>query len=305
MATSGSTAFDRTGEQICTHALKVIRVLGEDESISVNQLDDALVAMNGMVKSDQMKLGLWRKREARLWLVDTQANYNLTGANACDISELAETTLDAAEASGQTVLSVTSTSGFTNSDVIGIVLDDDTIHWTTISSFVANDTVTVASGLASAASNGKRVYVYTTAAPRPMKIIGARRLNGTTEIPMFDLSHTEYFELPNKASPGTPVQYHYDPQQGIGVIYLWPTPDTVDDMINYTYLDELEIFSANTNTSNFPSEWMEYLVYGLALRLSNIHGAEMPTAALAIYSNVISSLELWDAEDQSIIFEVA
>ena len=62
-------------------------------------------------------------------------------------ADAAYTTLDADEAASQTVLSVTSTSGFANSDNIGIELDDGTRQWTTISSFVADDTVTVPLGL--------------------------------------------------------------------------------------------------------------------------------------------------------------
>ena len=305
MTTSGTTAYDRTGAQIIDQALRLIQVLGEDDTITSNQTANGLVALNLMVKSDQKRLGLWRFRQAKLFLVDGTAEYSLSGAKAADISEISETTLDANEAASQTVLSVTSTSqgaSFANSDVIGIVLDDDTIHWTTISSFVADDTVTVATGLASAASSGNKVFAYTTAAPRPMKIISARRENISNEIPMFKLSREEYFDLPNKGSLGTPVQFYYDPQRATGKIYLWPTPDTVDDEINYDYLDELEIFSASSDTSDFPSEWMEYLVYGLAIRLAPTHGAQVSNEVLVVYTDVIKELELWDTEDVSIIF---
>ena len=244
-----------------------------------------------------------------MFLVDGTSEYTLpptASTNyACDISELSETTLDAAEASGQTVLSVTSTSqgaGFANSDVIGVVQDDDTIHWSTIASFVTNDTVTINDATTAAAASGNKVYAYTTAAPRPLKIISARRLNSANEIEMYHLAREEYFNLPNKTSTGTPTEFFYDPQQGTGKVYLWTVPSTVDDVVNYTYMDELEIISANTETSNFPQEWMEYLVYGLAMRIAPLYGGSISTEVLAVYTQAREMLEGWDQDDASVIF---
>ena len=305
MTTSGTTTYDRTGAQITDHALRLIRVLGEDDSITANQQANALVALNQMVKSDQMKLGLWRTTEAKLLLVDGTAKYTLTGAKAADIDQISETTLDADEAASQTVLSVTSTTAgaaFADADIIHIQLDDDTWHTTTIASSVTDDTVTVDTGLASAASSGNKVFAYTTAAPKALKILSARRENGSNEIEVFQLSRAGYFDLPNKSSAGTPVQFFYDPRLATGELYLWPTPDTVQDEINYTYLKELEIFSASTDTSDFPEEWLEYLVYGLAMRLAPMHGVQVSNEVLMVYQNAISTLEQWDADDASIIF---
>lgn len=305
MATSGTTAYDRTGAQLCQRALKIIQVVAEDETITTNQQTDALEALNLLVKTEQTRMRLWRKVQARLFLVPAQAKYNLTGANACDISELSETTLDAAEATSQTVLSVAKTSngaGFANADVIGIVLDDDTLHWTTISSFVTDDTVTIGTALPSAAASGNRVYAYTTAAPRALKITSCRRDNSGQELTMNSMDYDEYFDLPNKTSAGTPVNFMYDPQRGVGELYLWPTPDTVDDFINYSYLDGLEIFSAATDTSDFPEEWMEFLVYGLALRMAPQHGHTFSTENLAVYTKAEKTLLMFDQQDSSVVF---
>ena len=312
MTTSGTIAYDRTGAQLAEQAARLIRIIGIDETLDTTaggQEDQILESLNLMIKTHQMKLGLWRYREARMFLVDGTSEYTLAPTAstnyACDISELSETTLDADEASGQTILSVASTSagaGFANSDVILVVQDDDTIHASTIASFSAGDTVTLNDALTAAASSGNKVYAYTTAAPRPLKIISARRLNAGNEIEMFMLSREEYFNLSNKTSTGTPVQYYYDPQQGTGKVYLWPTPDSVDHAINYTYLDELEIISANTETSNFPQEWMEYLVYGLAVRIAPLYGVQVSNEILAVYTEAKSMLEGWDQDDASVIF---
>ncbi len=315
MATSGTTAYDRTGAQIAEHAARLIKVIGVDETLDTTaggEEDQILESLNLMIKTHQMQLGLWRYREAKAFLVDGTASYTFpptASTNyACDIDELSETTLDADEASGQTVISVASTSqgaGFANSDTILIVQDDDTIHASTIASFVTDDTVTINDALTASASSGNKVYVYTTAIPRPLRIISARRENSGQEIEMFELSREEYFNLPNKSSTGTPVQYYYDPQQGTGKMYLWPTPSTVDDVINMTYLDELEIITANTDTTNFPQEWMEYLVYGLAVRIAPLYGATIPNEVLAVYTEARSMLEGWDQDPASIYFRAS
>lgn len=312
MTTSGVTAYDRTGAQIAEHAARLIRIIGVDETLDTTaggQEDQILESLNLMIKSEQTRLGLWRYREGIMFLVDGTNSYTLpptASTNyACDLSELSETTLDADEASGQTVISVASTSGFTASDVILIVQDDDTIHASTIDSFVADDTVTIYAATTAAASSGNKVYVYTNSAPRPLKVVSARRLNSGNEIQMFEMSREEYFSYANKTATGTPTQYFYDPQQGAGKIYLWPTPSTVDDVIRYTYLDELEIINANTDTSNFPQEWMEYLVYNLAIRIASMYGVQVDNSVLAVAAQTKRDLELFDQDEGSIYFGVA
>lgn len=71
----------------------------------------------------------------------------------------ANTTLDADEAAGQTVLSVASTSDFVAGNAIIIHLDNEETHTATISSFVADDTVTISTALPSKASSGNTVSV--------------------------------------------------------------------------------------------------------------------------------------------------
>jgi len=80
---------------------------------------------------------------------------------APDINLTSETTLDADELAGQTIISVTSTSNMTAGDAIIIFLDDQTSHLSTIASLVENDTVTINDALPSKAASGNKV-VYVT-----------------------------------------------------------------------------------------------------------------------------------------------
>jgi hypothetical protein len=70
-----------------------------------------------------------------------------------------ETTLDAAEVAGQTVLSVTATTNMTAGDSIMVEMDDGTFHLSTIASFSAGDTVTIADATPSKAASGNKVVI--------------------------------------------------------------------------------------------------------------------------------------------------
>lgn len=72
------------------------------------------------------------------------------------VSDGTDTTLSGNEAGGQTILSVVSETGFSASDYVGITLDDDTQHQTTVAS-TGVGTITVDDALPSAAASGKAV----------------------------------------------------------------------------------------------------------------------------------------------------
>lgn len=303
MTTSGDTAYDRTGAQIVKTAYQISKTIGVDEDPSADQKTLALDLLNLMIKTDQTRLGLWRMREAKAFVSVGTKSYSFppSGNYACDISELSETTLDADEASGQTELSVAATTGFTDNDTILVAQDDGTLHASTIASFSAGDTVTLNDALTAAASSGNKVYAYTNPAPRPLKITSVRSEQGDNEVFMSLMSRADYFNLANKSASGRPTQYFYDPQAGTGVLYLYPTPDSVSYEINYTYADELEVITADSQTADYPQEWMEYLVYGLAMRICLSRGKPTPAEALAIFQRAEQSLEQWDQDDASLI----
>lgn len=306
MTTSGSTDYNRTGTQIITFAHKLLQLIPSGGTVGTNEAADGLESLELMVKSWQAEgIKLWIETEARVFTVKDQASYDLPGANGCKITELSETTLDADEASGQTVLSVASTSqgaGFADSDTIGIVLDGGTIQWTTIASFVTDDTVTVSDALTGSASSGNKVFAYTTAIKRPLQILSARRLQDNVEIQLWPWARSEYFNQPNKDTSSTVTQYYYDPQLTTGKLYVWPRPDTVDQMLNFTYKRTIEDFDLGSNDPDFPQEWLEALGYNLAIRIAPQFGKtlvpEIATMALVLKDMV----EGFSVEEVSVHF---
>lgn len=271
MATSGSIDFQTTRDELIKDALRKINVIGTHESLASEDLELASRQLNRMVKTWQMDgVYVFAEREATVFLQNAKQSYTLgaTGDQASDTP--VNSTLSATEALGQTVLTVTDTTGMTASDFIGIELDGATRQWTTIVSVDSATQVTVAASLTANASSGNTVYTYTTIMNRPLKIISARRQDeNNVEKPVIVISRQEYFDLVNKGSASDVSYVYYDAaSRDTGTLYVWPTSNNVKDKIRLTYTRTIEDFDAAGDTPDFPVEWYDALVYNLAMRVA-------------------------------------
>jgi hypothetical protein len=124
---------------------------------------------------------------------------------------------------------------------------------------VAGDTVTIG------AADNSGAYLQ-----RPTRVFFPTRytIATTSEVPMTPISRQEYALLPNKATPGMPVQVYYDPQVSTGVLYVWPVPSGATDKIILTVDRILEDVGADDTTFDLPPEALEMLKFNLALRLA-------------------------------------
>ena len=268
---------------------------------------DFNIALNAMVKRWSAKgIRVWTVREATLFPAVDQIKYALATGGADHATETYyASTLSAAEAASQTILSVTSTTNITVADNIGIVLDSGVLFWTTVSSKTST-TVTVATGITTAAASGNAVFNYTTKMVRPIRVPRARRLqlSSLIETPMRPFSRQEYWDLPNKTTNGTPTCFFYDPQLSSGEFYVWPTPDDSANAVRLTWYRPLQDFTAVTETADIPQEWLSCLVWNLAAELAP--GFDMPPPRYAmIKSAAMEKLELvqgWDRESEPIYF---
>lgn len=275
MTTSGSVDFSVTRDQIITAALEEIDDLAEGETITAARLAQCTLRLNSWVKS-LMAQGakLWAMKQATLFLEVGESTYSLGATGDNCTNTYIQTTLSTDEALGSVSLSLTSTTGMAASDKIGIVLDDGTIHWTTISGAPGAPT-TIASGLASAATSGNAVFTYTTKINRPQRLdVDAANWHSLVgnDTPVKIISREEYTRLTNKNSQGKIVQAFYDPQLGNGVLRVWPTPDNATDVLQFWYERILEDFDAAGDTPDFAIEWSEPLILGLAYRMANTVG---------------------------------
>lgn len=267
MTTSGSVDFSVTRDQIITAALEEINDLAEGETISAARLAQCTLRLNSWVKS-LMAQGakLWAMKQATLFLEVGESTYSLGSTGDHCTNSYIQTTLSTDEAISSTSLSLTSYTGMAASDNIGIVLDDGTIHWTTISGAPGAPT-TIATGLASAASSGNAVFTYTSKINRPQRLdVDAANWHSLagSDTPVKIISREEYTRLPNKTTQGKIVQAFYDPQLGNGVLRVYPTPDNATDVLQFWYERILEDFDAAGDTPDFAIEWGEPLILGLA-----------------------------------------
>lgn len=306
MATSGSTDFTLSRSEIIDEVLAICNVVGSGETPSPEDIAKVNRTLNIMLKAWQKTEDyLWLRTEATIMLVYGQASYSLPGAKGSNT--VIKTELGAAEAAGQTVITVDSTAGMTASDVVLIELDSGALHASTISSVDNSTTITIADATSGAASIDNHVYTYTTAIGRPLSIesIRLRDLNGNDR-PLNRYSRQQYFDLPDKNVVGTPIAYYYDSKLSTGKLYLYPTPDTVKSRLEITYTRTIEDMDSASNTLDMPVECLEAVIWNCALRCApqfEVDRLKIEREIAPIAFQALAEMRGGDVEDGSIYIE--
>lgn len=315
MATSGSYDFTLNRDAIITLAFQLINVYALDETVSNTDTTFANNILNGIVKLWQTEgTKLWKRRIGYVFTALNDYSYEVgspSGADHCT-NTYVSTTISSDEAASQTVLSLTSTSGMTASDFIGIELDSGTRQWTTIVSVDSSTQVTITTALTGAAASGNTVVTYTSKLNRPLKIIRATvlDLNTLTETQMQAIGFDAYFNMPLKTTSGSPNNFYYDKLTNnaipsTGTLYLFPRPNNVDKIISFSYLDSIQDFDSSSNNADFPQEWLYPLAYNLAVELCPIYGKIQELQTLQpkadAFKAMINNFDS-DSEDLNITF---
>lgn len=270
MGTSGSYDFSVNRDEIIKGALRLLGVLGFGETPSADEITDASEALNLMIKAWQTEgVGLWLNKEMTLYMADDTQLYSVGASGDHATLTPYSTQIATAASSGDTSLSVDAITNMTASDAIGIELDDGTLQWTTISGSPSGTTVALAAALTDDVAVDNMVFFYTTMSQRPLEIIEARvRDKNDNDTPLSIITRTDYMNINDKDSEGTPNQIYYDPQLTNGSLYVWPSPNDVTDTIVMTGKYPIDDFDAAANDPGFPQEWHESLKYNLAVRLA-------------------------------------
>ena len=292
MASSGSTNWTQTRNELVNASLRKCGKLAEGETATAQQVEDACRDLNALVKGLHAEgVKIWAYSELTLFLDTTSQEYDLgTGGDHCILtSSLVETTLAADVALGASTITVASATGIATTYNIGVVQDDDTIHWTTVNGAPSGVTITLTAVTTAAATSGNAVYVYVSKAPRPLRIEQARiRTSSTSETVMTKMSRLEYFGQANKSATGVPSGYHYSPQLSLGKFYSCPVSSTVAYRINMTAYRVLEDFDASSDNPDFPQEWFQPLVWLLARELGPEYGVDGET-----WNRIITMADYW------------
>ena len=274
MATSGSTGFTLTAQQIVNRALSKIHVKTAEVEPTANEMQDGIDSLNLMIKAwGAQGLHLWSKEEGVLFLDAGKTSYNLGvgGDKSCDLSDFVSTTLTSANIITDTVLSLSSSVGIEVGDNIGVEADGNIRLWSTVLSVDSLTQVTINDPLTIATSEGASVFVFTDLMVRPNRILSYRRktFNQDNEIPIINFSRDQYFNQVNKNTQGTVVNCYYSPQLVNGVLYTWQAPSSVNDFVRFTYERPLQDILSGDDTVDFPNEWLEAIIYSLAAKLSD------------------------------------
>jgi hypothetical protein len=283
MATSGSYNWSLNRDELILMAFQEINVYGtQDSSVSTEDSTFAVRKLNAMLKMWSIDGVKTPKRKIGFLFpaLDT-VQYNLgsiSGSSHCTNSYI-KTTISADEAAGQTVLSLTSTSGMTASDNIGIELDDGSRQWTTIVSVDSSTQVTVTAALTGASASGNTVVTYTSKINKPLKIIYATKLNlnSNQESEINVEGHDAYYKTPNKTLEGSINNIYYDKQISgarphYSSLYVYPEPSSVDEILRIIYTDAIQDLDSSSDDIDLPQEWLYPVMFNLASELAFSYG---------------------------------
>jgi hypothetical protein len=283
MATSNSYDFSMSRDEIISAAYRKIGVIDKTEDVPADEMRVGAEALNVRAKAWMGSgLQIWLKEEATLFLVAGRAKYYLGSASVDNVTGEIDTVrstdgvtaMRLAGIATDTILEVDSTTGMTAGDYIGVVLDDQTLYWTTVSTVTDIDTVVVATGLPSAAAIASKIYHYTTKIQRPLRIDSMmRRSADGVDTPIGLISDAEYQFLSLKNSQGRTNQAYYDPRRDSqGELSVWVTSDNALDTVYFTYHRPVQDFDSAVDTPDFPIEWSLALIYALAYDLAPENG---------------------------------
>lgn len=307
MATSGTVTYNETTTNIVTDALVICGAIEEGESASAAAMQGGIRQLNRLVKSWQKKTTFWTRREAYLFLSKGQYRYKI-GPNSTDhtaeIGDAVRTELSADAASGAGSISVDSTTGIAVSDNIGVVLDDGTIDWFTVSAIPG--AITLSGTLSGAASEDNQVFAYTNKIDRPLAVIDAQLTDEEDyDTPIIVFSHEEYQQTPNKTGTGRPNQLYYQAEIPDGYAYVWQAPDDSVYRVRMTCKFPVEDFVNSADNPDFPQEALDALTWNLADRLGVSYGTPPQTMQMISQraAGLYIDMMMQDQESESVFFQ--
>lgn len=304
----------KTQGDIVNDALDIIGAKAAEEAAEPADFQAGARFLNRLVKTWQATgAHLWTRRSANLFYQPGQKRYVIPSSNDKATEEFVKTTTTALATAGATMVTVADATGMATSDEIGVADDTGFVNWSTIltitPTIVPAANVTFGDMLLDDVAAGNRVYTFTTGLGKLLRVPDARRFEQVAlssegqEIPQVQMARKDYLELPNKDTPGTPVQFYYNPRIDDGEFFVWPVPLSQDQFGTFTYYKPLSEFSTTASIAEFPDEWTEALVWTLSLRLAPIFGFE-PTEQTRMNAAVTYEMALnFDQGDESLFLE--
>lgn len=268
MATSGNYTVSVNKTTLIEDALREARVIDDYESVDGTMYDFMGRRLNQLLKHLQTKgLFLWVVKEATLLLEENKIRYTLGPGGDRFAQDVARTTTTADVAIAGTTYTLSSSSGMSVNDIVGIEMDDGEMHWDTVATIPDTTSITVSTGPTVAASSGATVYAYTAVAPKPLRIHEAYAVmqdNESSHIPLNIIPREEYMRLNDKASSGAAVSIWFNPAQANSYLKVWPTSNDNVQRIVMTAQFPFETMDDSTDDLAMPDWWIQPIHLSLA-----------------------------------------
>lgn len=319
-ATSGTYGWTASVYKLICSALRLCGAIGDEELPTAAQAQNALDAMNAMVKGWQVsQIHVWCEEECILFPQPNQNQYRFgvtSTDNACLFTDLLQTKLTAQGASGAGSVTLASVASIQAGSHVGVQLDSGVNFWTTASGAPTGNVVPLTSPLPSSATSGAIGFSYVTPLVRPLRAPEGRRYlySSQIETPLIVLSRFDYDYLPNKFNTGTVTQMFYDPQTGSGsystptsLMNLWPAPSDNTAGIRFVGQRPIQDFITLANIPDFPVEWTAALKWNLAVESAPEFDvpADRYDRLKAKADEWFLRASSWDREPEPILFGMA
>lgn len=320
MATSGTTTFTVTRDQIIEAALRSLAVLEEGAQPGPNALENASFSLNLILKKWQSEgIKLWTIKEYTLPLVPNQTNYTIGPSAAYDYNgakplRLIQCYLRNLSNNTQSVGKISLLSGGsysvqpTNavSSTYGGAGTGATFNLTFTGSTVTS--VMLANSGGSGYSVGDVLTMQGGTFASPCTVTVDTLISTFVDMPMTIISQQEYNILGSKQSQGNVNTVYYKPWRDYGELSVFLTPNTSTaqnyNLHLFVQTPIEDITSANQNF-DFPSEWFLALKWGLVAELASDY--EKTLADKQYYEQKANMLKQelmdWDIEWASTFFQ--
>lgn len=317
-----STTYSISRDSIISAALRKLQVLELGVTPDADSVTNAAQVLNYMIKAWQSNgIKLWTIQNYTIPLVASQNSYSIgttrIKSGTCTITNASPGVVTYAgngSIPGTPVV-------FTTTGALPTGLTAGTTYY--VKTNVTADTFTVAATVGgtaintSSAGSGTHTCTITTptsldkTADKPLKVIQAWIRNTAStpniDIPVQLLSRQEYNILGSKASTGQINSVFYDPRTTYGTVYTYLTPDSTV-AANYQLYLVVQVPLADvllsTDIPEFPNEWLQALIWGLADELAIEYGVPLNARQeIGIKAHTYrQGLEDWDVETSSSFF---
>lgn len=109
-------------------------------------------------------------------------------------------------------------------------------------------------------------------------------VSGYTDVAMYRMNRDQYATMPNKMTPGEPLQYWFDRQVN-PTMNLWPAPNSAStaNCIQVYRNHQISDVGGLDEELNIPNRWLEATIWGLAENLAfEIPGVQAERANMCI-----------------------